>query len=472
MPNPEVSKGGAEPSGGAWRGSQLFDEVSFLKTLFDFMPVGILVIDQQRNVRLVNNLLEKLLGVSQEAMLGKHGGEVFDCIYAHRHDSREHDCQASSHCRDCEVKKIAVEALAGNRKQKVKAPLQVSVKGKVQDLDLLLSAAPFDFQGERFAVVIIEDISRLSSLRQPQLDSGFRGIVGRDEKMLELFDTIRKVGQFDFPVLIQGETGTGKELVALAIHQESHRVDRYFVPVNCAALPAGLLESELFGHVKGAFTGAGKDKIGRFQVADGGTIFLDEIGDLHPELQAKMLRVLQAGSFEPVGSNQSIKADVRVISATNKNLEEEVTRGLFRLDLYHRLCVLPVSLPPLRERLDDLPLLADFFLERAADVLNLSRVNFSAGALALLRRHQWPGNIRELQNVVHFALVKSSGRTIQPHHLPLGLQQQKTGSRQRKLNEASVRKALRESANVEQAAQGLGVSRATLYRFLKKHLKD
>ena len=211
-----------------------------------------------------------------------------------------------------------------------------------------------------FSFVDITEVTRLR--RRLKTEQSFAGIVGRDTKMLELFDTIRQVADVNIPVLIQGESGTGKELVAAAIHNECPSADKLFVPVNCGALPEGVLESELFGHVKGAFTGAIHDRKGRFELANGGTIFLDEIGDIPAAMQVKLLRVLQEGIFQRVGGEENIKVDVRVISATNKNLAEEVAAGRFREDLFYRLCVVPVYLPSLRERRNDIPLLAEHFL--------------------------------------------------------------------------------------------------------------
>jgi len=465
----EYPRGELEP---VFENSEFLIEASFLKTLFDFMPCGVVVIDQNRRIRIVNNVVERIFGVTEKAVLGKHGGQVLGCIYAHHEDEEGNDCDSSHTCSECKARTVALEALSGNRKHKIKAPFQLSIDGTVQNLELLLSAAPFDFRGERFAVVILEEISKLNNFRLQKVESGFRGMIGRDAKMLDLFETIKKVGRFDYPVLIQGETGTGKELVALAIHNESRRSNKLFVPVNCSALPSGLLESELFGHVKGAFTGANRDKEGRFQLADGGTIFLDEIGDMPPDLQAKLLRVLESGSFEPVGSNKSIKVNVRIISATNKRLEEEVASGQFRMDLYHRLAALPIRLPPLRERLCDIPPLAQFFLDRATEEMGLDKMSISDNALRSMDAYSWPGNVRELQNVVHFALVKCPGRVIEPKHLPPALQGQvnKPFGRRLKLDKKSVQSALAETQNVSKAAKKLGVSRATLYRFMKKHM--
>ncbi len=273
-------------------------------------------------------------------------------------------------------------------------------------------------------------------------------------------------------MLIQGESGTGKELVAAAIHNEGFRGNKLFVPINCGALPESLLESELFGHVKGAFTGAIRDKKGRFELADGGTIFLDEIGDISPAMQVKLMRVLQEGTFERVGSETTIKVNVRVISATNKNLQEEIAEGNFRDDLYYRLSVVPLWLPPLRERRNDIPLIAEHILKRALKSRPGSDVAFSPSAMDALLSYAWPGNVRELQNWIQFALVKCKGGEILPEHFPPMrtnvLQSGAVSKRRRKLDPASVREAIRATAgNKREAAKRLGVSRATLYRFLE-----
>jgi chemotaxis protein methyltransferase CheR len=238
-------------------------------------------------------------------------------------------------------------------------------------------------------------------------------IIGESDALKRVRFSIDQVAPTDTTVLILGETGTGKELVARAIHERSPRRDRPLVKVNCPALPSELLESELFGHEKGAFTGAIAQQIGRFELADGATIFLDEIGDLPLRLQPRLLRVLQEGEFERLGSGKTIKADVRVIAATNHNLAEAMHRGRFRHDLYYRLNVYPITLPPLRERRDDIGLLAEAFLRKSSRRLGRVFDPIPEKVLAALRRHEWPGNIRELQNVIERTAVISSGSRLE-----------------------------------------------------------
>jgi formate hydrogenlyase transcriptional activator len=241
----------------------------------------------------------------------------------------------------------------------------------------------------------------------------FEEIVGNSPALLELLQRVNQVAPTDSSVLIYGETGTGKELIARAIHNRSTRKDRPLVKVNCSAISAGLVESELFGHVKGAFTGAVERRIGRFELADGGTIFLDEVGELPLETQVKLLRVLQEREFEPVGSNRSVRVDVRIIAATNRNLQESISAGSFRSDLYYRLNVFPLEVPPLRERCSDIPQLAMFFLSRYSRNLGKRMEGISAGTTERLICYSWPGNIRELQNVIERGLILSHGPILE-----------------------------------------------------------
>lgn len=264
--------------------------------------------------------------------------------------------------------------------------------------------------------------NELQELRQnAQTQFSIHRMIGHSAKMQEMYKTIGKVSSTNTTVLIQGESGTGKELVAKAIHYNSDRKDRPLVDVNCAALPGELLESEMFGHEKGSFTGASSQKKGKFEFAHKGTIFLDEIGEMELKLQAKLLRVIQEKEFQRVGGLETHKTDVRIIAASNCPMEELVKKGLFREDLYYRLNVVQVFIPPLRERKDDLPLLVDYFLHKFNQKAGKSFKCFSAEAMTLLNGYQWSGNVRELENAVERAVVMGSGDIIMPEDLPQNL---------------------------------------------------
>jgi formate hydrogenlyase transcriptional activator len=243
-------------------------------------------------------------------------------------------------------------------------------------------------------------------------ETNFNQIVGNSPALQRVLELVEKVAPFESTVLLLGETGTGKELVAQAIHQSSPRCDRAFVRVNCSALPAELIASELFGHEKGAFTGAMQQRIGRFEAANDGTIFLDEIAELSPEIQVALLRVLQEKEFERVGGNRTIKTDVRVIAATNKDLWREVNEGRFRMDLFYRLNVFPVDVPPLRERVNDIPVLVDYFATRLAARTGKKISQIEKQSLSALQHYSWPGNIRELQNVIERCVILADGEVL------------------------------------------------------------
>jgi sigma-54 dependent transcriptional regulator, flagellar regulatory protein len=244
------------------------------------------------------------------------------------------------------------------------------------------------------------------------------GIIGQSREIKAVFNTIGKVAASDSTILINGETGTGKGLAAKAIHLNSKRAGKAFVSINCGAIPENLLESELFGHVKGAFTGATATKIGKFERANEGTIFLDEIGDMSPDLQVKILRVLEEGEFEPVGGNRTVHVDIRVVAATHRNLEESVAMGEFREDLFFRLYVIPLHLPPLRERRSDIPLLATHFCAQVIEKNTLDVTGFAPETLTLMQAYDWPGNVRELKNLVERMVVLRQEGRIEPADLP------------------------------------------------------
>jgi two-component system, NtrC family, response regulator HydG len=309
----------------------------------------------------------------------------------------------------------------------------------------------------------------------------FDNIIGQGRAMRQLFDTMALVAPTEATVLITGESGTGKELIANAIHLNSPRRERPFIKVNCAALPETLLESELFGHEKGAFTGASSQKQGRFQLAHQASIFLDEIGEMPLTTQVKILRVLQEREFEAVGGTRTIQVDIRIITATNKDLEAEIAAGRFREDLYYRLNVVTLNVPPLRERREDIPLLADFFMKRYAEKNRRLIKGFSPRAMDLLMRHPWPGNIRELENVVERAVILSREDTITPAEFPGVLQaidkedyetilDLAPGRSLKDVERQMIIRTLAEAGgNRTHAAEILGISRRTLQLKLKEY---
>jgi formate hydrogenlyase transcriptional activator len=317
----------------------------------------------------------------------------------------------------------------------------------------------------------------LDQYLESQRDAGegqnrFEGIVGRSPILRGVLDQIRTVAPTDSTVLIEGETGTGKELIAHAIHTHSRRRDRPFVKLNCAAIPVGLLESELFGHEKGAFTGAVVQKIGRFEAANGGTLFLDEIGDIPLELQAKLLRVLQEQEFERLGSTYTHRVNVRVVAATNQDLATLVTEKLFRMDLYYRLNVFPVALPPLRRRPEDIPMLVAHFVHKYAKSMAKQVGRIASDAMDELVRYPWPGNIRELQNFIERAMILTNGDVLQLSELPSSPIVPRAPVTLAEAERDHILNALRESNWVVGGATGaasrLGVKRTTLISKMRK----
>ncbi len=324
-------------------------------------------------------------------------------------------------------------------------------------------------------IVSFHDISTLKQLvNHVKGKTLFEGIVGRSKPMQEIFKLIDDIADSPSTVLITGESGTGKELIANAIQRRSNRKDGPFVKVNCSVFSEGLLESELFGHVKGAFTDARYDKPGRFELADGGTIFLDEIGDASPKIQLKLLRVLQEHEFERVGGVKTIHVDVRVIAATNKNLEKAIATGEFRQDLFYRLNVIPIHVPPLRERKEDIPYLIERFLEKYRLTTGKDIRDISTTAMDILMLYEYPGNVRELENAIEYAFNMAKGSVIEEEHLPFSIRSCECRRKIEDLHEKStlemtILKVLEEVRwNRQKAAERLGMSRVTLWRHMKK----
>ena len=310
----------------------------------------------------------------------------------------------------------------------------MTAHANLQDAITAIKDGAYDYvekpvQPERLALIVkkaLETQEMVSSLAisapifDDDVDTEF---VGSSKKMREIFDLINRLSHVDTTVLIRGENGTGKELVARAIHFNSPRKDGEFVAINCGAIPESLMESEFFGHERGAFTGANERKIGKFQLASKGTIFLDEVAELKPEMQVKLLRVLQERRFVPVGGNREVATNTRVVAATNRNLEKMIEDGTFREDLFYRLNVMPIFLPPLRERLDDLEDLISYFVRKFNRKLGRQVAGFSSDALAILRNYRWPGNIRELENIIERAFIVETGNTIDTGGLPENVKQ-------------------------------------------------
>ena len=319
-------------------------------------------------------------------------------------------------------------------------------------------------------------IARCGTARDSQERPHDNGLIfGQSAATIELLRQIRRIAKVDAPVFIGGESGSGKELAAQAIHQYSSRASQPFVPVNCGAIQPSLIQSELFGHERGAFTGADREKRGLIEAADGGTLFLDEIGDLPRELQINLLRFLQEKTISRVGSTRSIQVDVRVIAATNVDLEKAVAAGKFREDLFYRLNVLNLRVAPLRERRDDIELLAEHFFRRFALEKSPRLKGFSERALGVMTAHAWPGNVRELVNRVRRAMVMAEGRLITPADLGLEPRSdappwEALGDARTKAEQTAIVVSLKQAGkNVTQAARHLGVSRMTLYRLMAKH---
>jgi Nif-specific regulatory protein len=353
-----------------------------------------------------------------------------------------------------------------------------------EDVRLLSIIASMIAQAVRLRQAALEEQQRLleeNQRLQEELKDRFRpsNIIGNSSAMQAVYDLIANVAKSDTTVLIRGESGVGKELVAHAIHYNSRRAAKAFIKVNCAALPETLIESELFGHEKGAFTGAIYQRKGRFELAAGGTIFLDEVGDFSPSTQIKLLRVLQEKEFERVGGTGTIKTDVRIIAATNRDVENLIAEGNFRQDLYYRLNVFTIHVPPLRDRKTDLPLLVDFFVEKYSRLNHKGIQRISTPAIDMLMSYHWPGNVRELENCIERAVLVSNDQVIHGHHLPPTLQTAEAtgtahqGSLQEALDELErelIFDALKSSrGNMAKAARSLGLSERLMGLRVRKH---
>jgi PAS domain S-box-containing protein len=445
----------------------------YWKTIVDTMHDGLMVLDPVGNILAVNPAAERLTGYSAEELIGNN-------------------CRTLN-CTGCDI--------YGRGEGKQWCSLFVS--GEVRDKKCLISdknrravhvvknaSVLIDSEGHLLGAVetftdiseIVRQKQEIDSLRKScRLEEGHHGLLGESQPMQDLFELIENVAQTDAPVLIQGQSGTGKELVARGIHEESPRSTKPFIKVNCAALNENLLESELFGHEKGAYTGADRTRIGRFEAAHEGTIFLDEIGDIPLSTQVKLLRVLEEKEIERVGDHKPISVNVRIISATNKNLDTLISQGLFREDLFFRINVFPLSCPSLAERREDIPIIVQNFIEINTGKGGKEISGLTPEAMGTLLTYSWPGNVRELRNTIEYASILCPGGWIGKEHLPpkINLDNKKASSITRSSTaswqeerENLINALRRFKGNQSETARVLGVSRVTIWKRIKKYEID
>jgi two-component system response regulator HydG len=441
----------------------------YWKTVVDTMMDGVVVVDTEGTILSVNKALERIIGYPDKELVGQPC-TIFDCdmcFTCNSRGSKEKRCPlfraGSVVKRRCQLRRKdgrPVHVLKNAAVLRNSAGVIVGGVETLTDITDLLAK-------ER-------TIKELKGLLSP--GEGFEGIVGRSQKILEVYALIRNGAASDAPIIVYGESGTGKELVADAVHRLGRRSKGPFVKVSCAALNESLLESELFGHVRGAFTGATRDRRGRFEAAHKGDLFLDEIGDIPLSTQVKLLRVLQEKEVERVGSQTPIAIDTRIIAGTHRDLAQLVKQGRFREDLYYRLNVIPIRLPPLRERREDIPLLVDHFIKTIRARTEKPIQGMTEQAMELLTLYSWPGNVRELINILEYAFVVCHEELIGAQHLPPQMfeepalvHQRKSTAHQQELRQELIDALKKTRGNKLEAARLLGVSRVTLWKLLKKH---
>ncbi len=442
--------------------------VGFWKTVVDTMMDGLIVVDADGMIVAVNPATEEITGYSRDELIGSPC-TILDCDKC----TPRHSDGDGFTCDLFKTKQIERRKCNITRKDGLVLPAMKNAAVLV-DPDGNVTGGVETLMDLREIVMRDEQIARLSSALKGK--DRFHGIIAKSRIMLDVFDLITDAAQSDAPIVIYGESGTGKELVAEAIHSRGKRKRGPFVKVNCAALSESLLESELFGHVKGAYTGADRTRKGRFEQAHKGDIFLDEIGDIPLSMQVKILRALQEKEFERVGDSTPVKVDVRIISATHQDLNEMIHRKEFRDDLFYRLNVIPIHLPPLRQRLGDLPLLLEHFLEENRLKTGKNIISINNEAMEALLAYDWPGNVRELINAIEYAFVVCRKGTVEKTHLPetivgnrgrLAPRTQGVKDRQDELER--VLQAMRQAAGRKaEAARLLGISRQALWKKMKK----
>lgn len=452
------------------------------------MPT-ILIVDDKDSMR--NMLTETLSGEGYRVDTATDGKKALDLIRNKAYDLVLTDLKMPE--------SDGLSVLSGTKQVDIETPvIMMTAYGTIEDAVAAMKLGAYDFitkpfDTEHLCVLVnraLESrrmIEENSLLREQLLaDHGVANIIGKNEKMIELCNLVQKVAKSDASVLLQGESGTGKELFARAIHQLSNRQPKPYIAINCAAIPSELLENELFGSEKGAFTGAHARKMGKFEIASSGTIFLDEIGDMDIALQAKLLRVLQQKNFERLGGTKTVDVDVRIIAASNMDLNQLIKEKRFREDLYYRLSVFPLVIPPLRERNDDIPAIGEYFIDKYCRELKKPTKLLSKEAVDLLMKYHWPGNVRELENTIERAVILAEGKKIGPEHLAVRLQraediQLRDGAglkeigahAQMQAEKSTILRVLRQvRGNKRKAAQVLKIDYTTLFDKIKKYEID
>ncbi|RLB43555.1 MAG: sigma-54-dependent Fis family transcriptional regulator [Deltaproteobacteria bacterium] len=444
---------------------------TYWETVVETIQDGIMIVDKKGTIVSVNSALEKIVGYDNSELVGSPC-TILNCDLCEiaRDTTTDHWCRlfrtGSVNMRKCVVQRKDGSFVHVIKNAALLKDNDGKVIGAVETITDITELVVKDFQIEAYK-------------RELRAEDGFHGILGASAQMRKVFDLIENAAQSDAPVLILGESGSGKELVARAIHEIGPRKDKPYVKVNCAALNESLLESELFGHVKGAFTGAYRSRQGRFEAASGGDIFLDEIGDLPLSTQVKLLRVLEEKVIERVGDNRPIPVDVRIITATNRDLQDLVSKGAFRQDLFFRINVIPIHLPPLRERREDIPILAEAFFNHIRLKTGREITGITKEAMLLLINYPWPGNVRELKSAFEYAFVACQENLIQPYHFPPHIYNGEIPKRKSdkmfslnkdKLKKQELIKALKQAkGNQSEAARILGVSRVTIWNRMKRY---
>ncbi|MBI4963070.1 MAG: sigma 54-interacting transcriptional regulator [Desulfomonile tiedjei] len=431
------------------------------QAILNSISEGVLTLDKDWKIGSWNRAAERITGFHKEEVVGQECMKIFRTSLCREHCPVDRALSCGHPYRDVEV------AIRNKRNEVV---------------HIMVNAAPlYDAEGHIIGgLETFRDVTQTHWMQEElQRHYGYTKIVGRSDAMKKVFEIMGSLINTDTTVLVEGESGTGKELIARALHFYGPRKAKSFVAVNCSALPEGVLESELFGHAKGAFTGAIRDHVGKFELANGGTLFLDEIAEVSPSIQVKLLRVLEEREFQRVGDNRSIKVNIRLITATNKDLYQKVLDGSFRDDLYYRLSVFPLHLPPLRERVEDLPLLVGHFIRKFNKQMGRNIQGIADQVLEVLENYSWPGNVRELANAIEHAFVHCRGLLLHdadlPHHIanaapPVPPKKSRGTQKQLDLVERELIVKELEAADWKKhiAARRLGMSRATLWRKMEK----